>query len=274
MPSREPSPEPSPEARPGARPPRRSRAPRCVRGAQASKSEAAVPRTVRLVDGRRISLAQGAATDELIVAIASRQRARGSRRQLLQAGVDRRALDRRLAGGRLELVHRGVYALPHTAELSLAAETAALLACGEDAVLSHHSAITLWGLRPGVARPIHLTIPRDTAGPKLSGVVVHRSRTIAPVDVRVHHGLRVTSPARALLDAAAALPDRDVERLLDEAVFARRLTTLTEIHELLARAGRHPGRARLARLTRGRTRSTTTDSPPEERLFVLIRAAA
>src|SRR5205085_12175836 len=134
-----------------------------------------------------------------------------------------------------------------TADLPLAAETAALLACGEGAVLSHHSAATLWRLRPGVARPVHVTIASERGWPALAGVRIHRSRTITRADVRIHEHLPVTSPARTLLDVAATLTDRDVESLLDEGLFARRILTIAQVRDVLARAGNHPGRARLDR---------------------------
>jgi very-short-patch-repair endonuclease len=104
-------------------------------------------------------------------------------------------------------------------------------------------------------------------------VLVHRSVTISERDVRIHEDLPVTSPARTMLDVAATLPDRDVERLLDEGLFVLRILTLAQVDDVLARAGSHPGRARLARVVRGHTRSTKTDSPPEERMLTLIRAA-
>ncbi len=94
-----------------------------------------------------------------------------------------------------------------------------------------------------------------------------------PADVRVHRGLPVTSPGRTLLDVAATLPDRDVERLLDEVMFARRIATRTEVAGVLKRAGKHPGRARLARVAGAHTQRTKTDSPPEETLLTLMRAA-
>jgi very-short-patch-repair endonuclease len=208
-----------------------------------------------------------------IRALASRQSGRTSRAQLLAAGVDACAIKRRLRNGRLILLHRGVYGLPGTSELPLAAETAALLACGDGAVLSHHSAATIWGLRPGIARPIHVTIPDGRSGPAPDGVIVHRSRVLAPADITIHQGLPVTSPARTYLDIAPSLPDRDLERLLDEGLFGKRIVTRAEIEGVLGRAGAHPGRARLARMAGGHERSTQTDSPPEETLFMMIRAA-
>jgi very-short-patch-repair endonuclease len=173
----------------------------------------------------------------------------------------------------LEPIHFGVYGLPHTAELPLATETAALLACGDGTALSHHSAATLWRLRPGVARPVHVTVPGGRGCPAPAGVVVHRSTTISAADLCLCEGLPVTSPARVLLDVAPGLPDRDIELMLDEGLFVLRILTVAQVTDVLARAGNHPGRARLACVARAHTSSTKTDSRPEERMLALIRAA-
>jgi very-short-patch-repair endonuclease len=61
--------------------------------------------------------------------------------------------------------------------------------------------------------------------------------------------------------------------MLDEGLFKLRILTLKDIDDVLTRAGTHAGRARLARVGRSHSRSTQTDSPPEERLLQLIRAA-
>jgi hypothetical protein len=67
---------------------------------------------------------------------------------------------------------------------------------------------------------IHVTVPglgtdpRDDVAPP--GVVLHRSPPLHPDDVTVVHGLRVTTPARTLVDMAEVL-DRDELR----ACFAR-----------------------------------------------------
>lgn len=239
-----------------------------------SKIDTYSPREVRLIDGRRVSVDSGASVEARIRAIAERQRGRASRGQLLDAGIAAGAIARRLRSGRLHQVHRGVYGLPHTGEVPLAAETAAQLACGDGAALSHHSAATLLGLRPGTARPVHVTIPGARGCPAPEGVRVHRSINITPVDIGLHEGLPVTSPARTLLDVAGTLSDRDIERMLDEALFARRILKRAALEDLLARAGGHPGRSRLARVAANHTHSTKTDSRPEERLLQLIRAAA
>ena len=244
-----------------------------MRCGKASESDASLHRTVELVGGVRISVALGERATELIKAIGELQRGRMTRRQLRAAGVSPSAVDRQVRSGRLEYVHHGVYGLPHTWDIPLAAETAALLACGEGAALSHHSAIILWGLRPGEARPIHVTIPGHRGFPNPSGVKVHRSRILKPSDIRIHDGLPVTAPARTILDVAATLPDRDVERVLYEAMFARRLVTAGEIDDILRRAGGHPGRSRLARVAGAGAPLSDTGSPPAEKLLRMIRGA-
>jgi very-short-patch-repair endonuclease len=222
---------------------------------------------------RQIPIAHEASTDEKIVALAQAQHMRVSREQLLAAGISDAVMYRRVRNRRLVRVHPGVFALPHTEELPLGAEAAALLACGSDALLSHHSASTLWRLRPGVARPVHVTIPSARGAPDLDGITIHRSGILSAADVRIHERLPITSPARTLLDVAAGLPDRDIERMLDEALFARRIVTPAEIRDLLSRAGGHPGRARLARVAGEHKHSTRTESEPEDRLYTLIRAS-
>jgi len=244
-----------------------------VLGGLRSETGPAAPCVVALIGDRRVGVDPRAPVDARIRAIAGSQRGRARRDQLLAAGIKPGAITRRLANGRLEHIHRGVYGLPHTSDLPLAAEAAALLACGPAALLSHHSAATLWGLRPGIARPVHVTVPGDRGCPAPSGVIVHRSINLSPADREISGGLPVTSPARTLLDVARTLPDRDLERLLDEGLFARRILSLPQVNDVVARAGGHPGRARLARIAAGHSRPTRTESRPAETLFALIRAA-
>ncbi|HXQ88465.1 MAG TPA: hypothetical protein VN733_02400, partial [Solirubrobacterales bacterium] len=55
------------------------------------------------------------------------------------------AIEHRLATGRLHLVTRGVYAVGRYQLGREGRWTAAVLACGPDALLSHRSAAALWG---------------------------------------------------------------------------------------------------------------------------------
>jgi hypothetical protein len=68
-----------------------------------------------------------------------------SRSQLLELGVRRGAIEKRLWAGRLHILYRGVYAVGHTRLRPEGHRLAAVLACGPRAALSHRSAAAHWG---------------------------------------------------------------------------------------------------------------------------------
>jgi very-short-patch-repair endonuclease len=213
--------------------------------------------------------------DQRVAAIAGAQRGRVSSAQLLQAGLTRHMIASMVATGRMQREHQGVYVVGHSAAIPLGPETAALLACGDRAVLCRASAAALWGLarprEPG--QPVDVIRVGGTSSRALRGVVIHRSRLITPRDAAVSERLPVTSPGWTLLDISALHGRRESERALDEAL-ARRLVSLTKLQELLARTAGHPGHGTLARLIARRGPSTITRSEAEERMLALIRAAA
>jgi very-short-patch-repair endonuclease len=84
----------------------------------------------------------------------------------------------------------------------------------------------------------------------------------------------VLSPARTLLDlAATSLTDRDIERLVHEAVYVRGLTSIGRLQRLIRRSGRHAGVRTLRRVLKHPEQLKRTGSNPEERLLELIRRA-
>src|ERR1700748_2484059 len=97
--------------------------------------------------------------DRRIGQIASRQKSLITREQLMALGVGRDVIDRALARGRLHSRHRSIYSMvPFPVLPPLAIELAAVLACGESALLSHHSAAGIWGLRPAFNGDVHVTV--------------------------------------------------------------------------------------------------------------------
>ena len=112
---------------------------------------------------------------------------------------------------------------------------AAVLACGESAVLSHRSAAALWRIRRRWPEVVEVTTGARRTRP---GIWVHRSRTLTATDVTRHHGIPVTSPERTLLDLASVLPERELVRAQNEAY----VLNLTTPHTLAAFLARHPGR--------------------------------
>lgn len=195
------------------------------------------------------------------VAIATAQDGVISRRQLLDIGVTHAAIAWWLKTGRLHRIHRGVYALGHPV-LSLRGRwIAALLACGAGAALSHRSA--------GVARRvidddqvvIDVTVPQGRG--RLEGVRVHRgSRQVERVD-----GLPVTTMDQTLVDLAAVITDRELERAVDAAIRAGHRVDPSELR------GRR-GAARFNALARrNHSGHTVTRSELEERFLKVVRAA-
>ncbi|MGI9185217.1 MAG: hypothetical protein ACR2GZ_09695, partial [Solirubrobacteraceae bacterium] len=182
--------------------------------------------------------------DERIASIAGLQRGRINRAQLRMGGISDTTTARLIAAGQLHPLLRTVFAVGHNAPTELGGETAALLAVCDGAALSHATAAALWGIAPPRAegQPIHVVTAAHAANP--SGVRVHRTRILAPADVRTHRGLPVTSPARTLLELAEALTPRELELAFDQALIARVLHT-AEVRELVFRA---PGRGGAARL--------------------------
>ena len=239
----------------------------------ASDDEANRDRYVIALDRVVIRLGRTTA-DEWVARLAEHQRGRVARRQLLAAGVDRHAIDRRIRSRRLIVVHAGVYLVGHTAPVPLGAETAALLAMREPGALSHHSAAERWELPPAHDRDrrVHVTVPGGEGGHP-DGVAPHRSVILVSRDIRVRDELPVTSPERTILDLAATGSARETERNVDHALRTTPMT-LTALTRLLARAGRHPGRGPLTELLAHRgDRDTFTRSEAEEPFLRLVREA-
>ncbi|HEY1519439.1 MAG TPA: type IV toxin-antitoxin system AbiEi family antitoxin domain-containing protein, partial [Solirubrobacteraceae bacterium] len=82
--------------------------------------------------------------DKAIAALARKQHGYVKRRQLLDLGLSDDAIAYRVRIGRLIRVYAGVYAVGHLPMAPEARAHAAVLACGDKAVLSHSSAARLW----------------------------------------------------------------------------------------------------------------------------------
>jgi very-short-patch-repair endonuclease len=209
--------------------------------------------------------------DRAIAAIAARQQALITRGQLVELGVGRGAIEHALARGRLHAMHRGVYALVANAALPpLARQRAAVLACGEGALISHHCAGAMWAIRPEVSGEIDVTIVGRDGGRDRPGLCVHRVATLHPRDALRHAGIPITSPARTLLDIAPQLSERSLERAFDEAL-VRKIMSLGAVKAVLARYPNRPGAARIRALARADRKTTATRSQGEERFLQMVR---
>jgi very-short-patch-repair endonuclease len=167
--------------------------------------------------------------DAAIGRIAARQHGVVSLRQLNDCEVDPSGVKRRVAAGRLHRIHRGVYAVGHTALSNEGTWMAAVLACGERAVLSHRGAARLWGILPargrgqsGSARGwVDVTVPDNGGRARRRGIRVHRSITLSPAHCTIRTGIPVTTPSRTLADLRPVLSSTKFASALREAEFLK-----------------------------------------------------
>jgi very-short-patch-repair endonuclease len=193
-----------------------------------------------------------------------------TRPQLEAAGLGRGAIQHRIATRRLRPLHVGVYALGHAQLRPEGRFLAAVLACGPAAALSHRSAAAHLGLREEARLTVDVTTARRSAKAR-PGIQLHRVRRLEREDVTQHRGVPVTTPARTVVDLAAVLGARALERTLEQA-YVQRLLRTADLEDALSRARGKRIRP-LATLLEQRRPTTLTRSELEERFLALSRQA-
>jgi Transcriptional regulator, AbiEi antitoxin len=198
------------------------------------------------------------ALEASIAAVAAKQFGYITRAQLLAIGLGPAAIKYRVKIGRLTPVYAGVYGVGYVNRTPVARACAAVLACGRRAALSHGSAATLWGFNK------HWDVPFEVIAPTVrarDGVKVHRSRVLRRRDITRQHGIRVTSPARTVLDYVPRLSEKRVRRVVNDGLRGPHLH-LDDLGDVLRRNPTHPGTKRLLRFVEDP--SGPTNSPLED----------
>jgi very-short-patch-repair endonuclease len=157
------------------------------------------------------------APDNVVAAIAARQHGVVSIAQLHEAGLSRTAVMKRRRAGRLHNLHRGVYAVGHTAPSNERRWMAAVSALGDGAVLSHRSAAALWSFLPPAGGPVDVSLPGRAGRAQRQGIRVHRPVSLAPGEVTRRRNIPVTSTARTLADLRSVASARDLRRAIRQA---------------------------------------------------------
>jgi very-short-patch-repair endonuclease len=150
--------------------------------------------------------------DHRIAAFAIDNHAVASHAELLELGLGARAIEYRLAIGRLHRLYKAVYAIGHPLLTREGRWRAAVLASGKAAALSHWDAATHWGLMPLRGRLIHVSKP-STSGrlPDLTRIKLHRIGTLRAWECTISDGIPTTTVARTLLDLSPLLGTRAME---------------------------------------------------------------
>ena len=182
--------------------------------------------------------------DKAVAERAAKQNGNVTRGQLLDLGLDDNAIARRVATGRLHRVFRAVYAVGRRPITPQEWASAAVLAAGADAGLSHSSAMALWGYWRHWDLPFEVTVAGDR---RTKGIRVHRSTTLRRCEITTQLGIRVTTPARTLLDMSPRLSDRALRRAVNNALNSLWLTE-DQLAETLAHHPTAHATTRIAKL--------------------------
>jgi very-short-patch-repair endonuclease len=186
------------------------------------------------------------------------------------AGVTRDVVRTRMRQGTMHRVHVGVYHLGTPVMLPTAAELAAVLACGDGALVRRRSAVALFGCAgPFTGEVEILVVGRNCRRP---GIDVTRVPALDPIDWGTKDGIPIVAPALALLDFASVATGDELERAISEAYVLKLVTE----KELRAVIDRHPGRAGAAALRAELDRAggpMWTASKAERLLKELLREA-
>jgi uncharacterized protein DUF559 len=156
--------------------------------------------------------------DRRIGEMAYRQHGAVARWQLVDLGLSDEMIEYRVHSGRLHRVLRGVFAVGHARLSREGRWSAAVLASGRRAALSHGDAAALWEIAAARGTVIHVSTPsRSGRAPAPGRIRLHRIGTLTADEVTTHDAIRVTTPARTLLDLAAVVRPRRLEEALAQA---------------------------------------------------------
>jgi hypothetical protein len=197
---------------------------------------------------------------------AERQGGHVTRAQLYASGLAPRTAADWVSKGRLIRVYRGVYAVGHLQSNPINRAHAALLAGGPRCGLAGAAAMVLWGQWKRWPDPLEIVIAENR---RPSGLLVHHSKTLLNRDIAVVDGLRVTSPARMVLDMALRLSESQLTRTVNDLRLTNVLT-MRALDDVVARNPRYAGAPLLRPLIETAQREPTR-SDLEDAFLKLIR---
>jgi very-short-patch-repair endonuclease len=192
-----------------------------------------------------------------------------ARRQLFDLGFTTKAIEHRIAIGRLHPVYRGVYAVGRRELTQEGGWMAAVLACGDGAVLSHRTAAALmafWPRRGSVL--VHISFAANVRR-AVRGITTHRRQP--SLQIGTFNRLPCTSPLQTLVDIATELTSNELEAALNDAVKADHMDPDT-LRAGLSSLPRQPGLGALRRLV-DRHEFRLTDSELERQFLRIVARA-
>ena len=190
-----------------------------------------------------------------------------TRRALLEQGFTSPQIAHRVRKGTLLPEFRGVYRVGHRAPSTQARYLAAVLACGDGAVLSGRAAAFLLGLIRSAEPPPHVTCPTER---RIDGIATTRARRMDPRDATIWRAIPITTVPRTLVDLAAQLDAGALARACHEAAVRHRMRP-QDVEAVLRRHPPRKGAGALRRVLRGD--EPVTLSTIERRFLRVLEAA-
>jgi very-short-patch-repair endonuclease len=205
--------------------------------------------------------------EEILARLATGSHGVVTHRGMLCAGISPTEIAKRARRGQLIRVHNGVYRVGHRAPTIEARYLAAVLACGDRAVLTGLAAAHLQGLVKGVAPRPCVSAPTKR---HVEGVRTCRSKLVTRDIAITCRGVPVTPPAWTLVDVCSELGEEELAQACHEPGVRYR-TTPTDVDAVLEIRPRAPGSGALRKILRGEVHVTLSRL---ERAFLrLLREA-
>jgi very-short-patch-repair endonuclease len=152
-------------------------------------------------------------TDQIIARLAWRNHGVVTRQRLLAAGITQKEIRVRVARGSLIVVYPGVHRVGHRAPSVEADYMAAVLACGEGALLMEAAAAHLYRLIRGDAPA---PVVRTRTERRIEGIETHRQRGQRTPGTE-WKGIPITTVPQTLIDLTPSLPTDQLARVAHEA---------------------------------------------------------
>jgi very-short-patch-repair endonuclease len=180
-------------------------------------------------------------------------------KQLLSAGLSKKAIARRVEEGRLERLWRGVYLVGSAPASPLSLAKAADLSCEGKAAVSHAWGCHVLGFAKPPKLPVDVTVLKGSRRGRPGGVLPHRATGLQTQDLTVRWSIPVTSAAWSILGCAETSSLIQLEALIAGAFAARKVTDHA-LDELAQRAGPTPAARKLRLLRQEGVRLTLTEA--------------
>lgn len=135
-------------------------------------------------------------------------------------------------------VRRGIYRFRDYPSSTREPVMVAWLALGPTSAVSHESALDVLGLTDLIPDAVHISVPRERrSSPRMDGVRIHTTqKPIEGDQITVRDGLRLTAPARTIVDVAESGSAPEQVSAAVRQALQRGMTTPQQLHAAIDRA--------------------------------------